>query len=102
MVVSIRSRVCGSGGLMSRGWASLRVCLTVAGLSMAAPVHAQIGSGALTGQVADQGGAPVPGAAVTTTAVATGASRTAFTTADGLYVVTGLAPGLYRVRVELA
>jgi hypothetical protein len=84
-----------SGG----GWA--RACLILACTLLAASAHAQIGAGALTGRVIDQAGTPVPGAAVTLTAIATGASRTAVTSEDGDYVVTGLASGRYRVRVEL-
>ena len=62
---------------------------------------AQVGSAALAGSVADQAGAAVRGATVTIVAVATNRSRTAVTGADGGYVFTGLAPGEYRVRVEL-
>ena len=74
----------------------------VLGLVLAASrVAAQIGSGAVTGTVEDQAGAGVPGATVTVIAVATNRSRTAATDRDGRYVFTGLAPGEYRVRVEL-
>ena len=63
---------------------------------------AQIGSGALAGSVADQAGTAVPGATVTIVAVATNRTRTTVTNADGGYVFAGLAPGEYRVRVEIA
>jgi hypothetical protein len=69
---------------------------------VAASTSAQIGAGAVAGHVVDQAGAPVPGATVTMTAVATGAARTTFTSTEGTYVVAGLSPGPYRVRVELA
>src|SRR3982074_338550 len=69
--------------------------LIVVGLG--SPVHAQIGAGALAGQVVDQAGAAVPGAAVTVTAVGTNLSRTTVTDREGGYVVTSLAPGAYRV-----
>ena len=69
-------------------------------VARAVPVSAQVGGGAITGQVHDQGGASVAGATVVVTAVATGATRLFATTTDGQYAVTGLAPGLYRVRVE--
>ena len=62
------------------------------------PVAAQIGAGAVTGDVVDQAGASVPGATVTVTAVATNASRTVVTDADGAYSVPSLTPGLYRIQ----
>ena len=80
-----------------------RACLwLVASASMASPVGAQIGSGALAGIVVDQAGAAVPGVTVTVTAVATAVSRTTVTSQKGDYVVPGLAPGTYRIRVELS
>lgn len=70
------------------------------GLAVAAPVYAQVGAGALTGDISDQAGAAVPGATVTVTASATNLSRLAITDADGRYVVQGLAPGPYRVATR--
>ena len=69
---------------------------------MASPAAAQIGAAALAGDVVDQAGAAVPGATVTVIAVGTNLSRTAVTGQDGGYSVQGLAPGAYRVRVELS
>ena len=92
----------------------LRVCSWVLiGLAFASPVRAstparterapaQIGAGALTGSVVDQAGAAVPGATVTVIAVGTNRSRTVVTDERGSYAVPGLAPGAYRVRVELS
>ncbi|MBI3400821.1 MAG: TonB-dependent receptor [Acidobacteria bacterium] len=68
----------------------------------AAEASAQIGSGQVTGVVRDPSGAAVPGASVSVTAVATNLTRVAVSTADGIYAVPGLAPGEYRVAVELA
>jgi hypothetical protein len=65
------------------------------------PAVAQIGRGALAGDVSDQAGSPVPGVSVSITFTATGAAREATTDAAGSYVVHGLTPGVYRVRVEL-
>ena len=53
----------------------------------------QVGSSAVTGVVRDPAGAAVAGAAVVLTAVETGATRTAVTTADGVFTAAGLAPG---------
>ncbi len=63
---------------------------------------AQIAAGQIAGIVRDQAGAPVPGAAITLTETATNRTRSTVSTADGVYVLPGLAPGTYRVDVALA
>jgi hypothetical protein len=70
-------------------------------LAMPLQGAAQIGSGALAGRVVDQVGTPVPGATVSAVAVGTNSTRTAVTDDTGGYVIQGLAPGAYRVEVEL-
>ena len=89
---------------MLGGRCRARACLwlLLASVWIASPVGAQIGAGALAGHVVDQAGAAVPGATVTVTAVGTSLSRTVVTSQTGGYVVPGLAPGSYRVRVELS
>jgi len=67
-----------------------------------APASAQVAAGTMAGQVVDGNAAPVPGASVTVIAAATNRARTVFTGDDGRFVAAGLAPGAYRVRVELA
>ena len=79
--------------------AALMAALTV---SLAAPGWAQVGSGALTGVVADSSGAALPAASVTARAVATGLVRGTVTSVAGNYVVQGLAPGAYEVQITLA
>ena len=82
--------------------ASCRWLWLIIAVAIASPAEAQIGAGALAGTVRDQTGGALPGATVTVLDVRTNRSRTAVTTPDGGYVVEGLAPGLYRVRVELS
>ena len=54
----------------------------------------------LAGRARDASGGVVPGAAVTVRSLATDASVTTVTQADGLYVIPALAPGRYRVEVR--
>jgi hypothetical protein len=82
------------------GWSVVTRLVVVLWLVSAAAVAAQIGGGAVAGTVVDQAGALVPGAAVTITAVATNLSRTAVTGEEGTYVLSGLAPGVYRLLAE--
>jgi hypothetical protein len=64
-------------------------------------VFAQVGGGGLAGRLVDQADAALPGAIITATAVGTNVSRTTTSGEQGTYVFAGLAPGVYRVRVEL-
>ena len=68
----------------------------------AAPLFAQVAAGEITGVVTDQAGAAVPGATVTVTNVATNQPRVVTSTGEGVYTAPSLAPGDYRVDVELA
>jgi hypothetical protein len=56
------------------------------------------GTGALTGTVADPGGAAVPNVTVTVTNTGSGQERTVTTAGDGSYKVGLLPPGAYQVR----
>lgn len=79
------------------------LCLWAAGvLGGAVAAGAQVGAGALTGLVSDESGGAVAGATVTVTALATNRLSVATSSTDGGYLVTGLAPGTYGVRVERA
>lgn len=60
--------------------------------------HAQTASGSLRGQVTDPSGAAVGTATVVVT-TPNGAALTATTNRDGVFEVTGLAPGMYGVKV---
>jgi len=80
----------------------LALCLAAACLAaLARPAHAQVAAGEMTGLVKDQAGASVPGATVTVTEVNTNRQRVVTSSALGGYTVPSLAPGDYRVDVEL-
>ncbi len=78
------------------------MAVVVALMTTSRPFAAQVGSGGLIGVVRDQAGAMVPGASVTVTAVGTRAIRETVSTGGGLYAVPGLAPGEYRIDVNLS
>ena len=80
--------------------------LAVAGFvaNISVPVaQAQTGTtGALSGTIADSTGAVVPGAKVIVTDVATDASQTVITNAEGRYSVGLLKPGKYKISASAA
>jgi hypothetical protein len=83
---------------------SLSICLVVAsacGIG-ASPASAQTAAGEITGIVHDQAGAAVPGATITVTETRTNLQRVVVSTRDGVYSAVSLAPGEYRLDVELA
>ncbi|HEY3129019.1 MAG TPA: TonB-dependent receptor, partial [Acidobacteriota bacterium] len=81
---------------------SLRIIFPIFLLfSITAVVHAQF-KGGIEGTVTDPTGAVVPGATVTVTNTETGKTQETLTSDEGFYRVTGLAPGRYRVSVELS
>lgn len=83
-----------------RVWAVAWV-LACWGLSDGPDLRAQVGSGALTGTVADQSRAAVPDAAITVVGSSTGQSRVAVSGLDGGYLVSSLIPGEFDVRIEV-
>jgi hypothetical protein len=72
------------------------LCLAVTG-SLFAQATASI-----SGRVVDQDGAVLPGATVSVTNTATGATRDTVTNGEGLYSVPALTPGTYNVKAALA
>ncbi len=76
---------------------------SIALLSMllAAALPAQVQSGRIVGTVLDPNGAVVPAAQVAITATATNQTTSIQTNDSGSYVVTGLNPGMYSVRVTM-
>jgi hypothetical protein len=86
--------------LRARAYALL---LTAVLFCVSVPTYlaAQAGSGTLSGTVVDEQGAAVPGANVTATELATGATRTAASNAEGVFRLAGLPAGRYTVDVNL-
>src|SRR5687768_10429654 len=91
---------CAGGIRMPVARLSLLVCACV--VLVGGRTGGQVGVGQITGIVSDVSGAAVPGATVVATHVDTSATRQTVTTGAGVYAVVGLAPGAYRVDVELS
>jgi hypothetical protein len=73
--------------------------LSAAALLACAPAYAQLSTSTIKGQIT-QGGAPAGAATqIVATNRATGYTYRTTTTADGSYVLTGLAPGVYEIQV---
>jgi len=83
-------------------WRAVPVVIVAWLAAAAAPARAQVAAGEMTGLVKDQAGAAVPGATVTVTDVNTNRQHIVTSSAQGMYTVPSLAPGDYRVDVELA
>src|SRR5580765_2133128 len=58
-------------------------------------------NGAISGKIADPQGSVVPNATVTITNIGTNSATTVTTSDDGVYKVTNLAPGTYRVETSV-
>jgi hypothetical protein len=80
------------------GWCLAWLCLG----GTAASAWAQAGAGEITGLVTDQQGAVLSGATVTVTGIQTNLQRVTVSTIDGVYTVPSLAPGEYRLVIELS
>ncbi|MDQ2950552.1 MAG: TonB-dependent receptor, partial [Acidobacteriota bacterium] len=68
-------------------------------LLLCVTAHAQFHAG-IQGTVTDANGALIPEAAITLTSNETNISHTAKTTGSGVFTISGLAPGTYKVSVE--
>ncbi len=73
----------------------------LAAVLTAAPAHAQISQGRLTGTVTDAQGAVLPGATVTATSPALIGPRTTVSEADGKFLFPALPTGIYKVTFDL-
>lgn len=77
----------------------LLLCLLIIGASLSA-TKAQSINGTISGNILDNQGAAIPGAAVVVTNTETGAARNAETNDQGRFTVSGLPIGVYNVRIE--
>jgi len=75
----------------------LMLCAACVLMSVSALAQSQATTGNIEGRVLDPAGAAVPGTSVTATNRDTGFERSATSDDDGLYRLTFLPPGLYRV-----
>src|SRR5262245_50798312 len=78
------------------------VCFISAVIFIAAPVHAQLGPGTISGTIFDQTGAVLPGPSVTATNTGTGFARSTVASETGDYRLAGLQPGTYDLTVEFS
>ncbi len=87
----------------SATWLSVTVIVVaIVTLGLSSPVYGQAGTAALAGTVRDAQGAVVPGATLTVTLPATGATRSGTSNREGAFNFPGLPPGMYIVRAELS
>jgi hypothetical protein len=70
-------------------------------LTATVDLSAQAGTATLSGTIVDEQGAAIPGANVTVTELATGATRIAASSAEGVFRLAGLPAGRYSVDVAL-
>ena len=98
-VSKLRQTIAGKGRNLQR---LLVISVTLALFILAAPVGAfcQINTATLSGSVKDSADAAIPGASVVILQVATGTSRTVAANDSGLYHVSLLQPGDYKVTVS--
>src|SRR5215813_4174997 len=67
----------------------------------ASSLRAQVAAGDITGVIRDQAGTAVPGVRIAVTDAATNRQRIVTSSRDGVYAAPSLAPGTYRIDVEL-
>src|SRR4051812_31477407 len=84
----------------SRVWS---IAVLVLGWAMigGATLRAQVGHATLTATIVDAQGGALPGASITVTEQATGASRTITTDKDGVFRVSALPPGRYTLEIAM-
>ena len=73
------------------------LCLALFGFSVSAQTA---NTGSITGVVKDEKGGAIPGATVKVINIGTNVERSAVTSGDGVYEISQLVPGAYRLEVE--
>jgi len=76
------------------------LCRFILMLGLSLPCVGQIETATLSGRVSSETGDPIRNAVVTATQVVSNVSTVSKTNAQGVYLLTGLSSGLYRVTVE--
>ncbi|HLM98820.1 MAG TPA: carboxypeptidase-like regulatory domain-containing protein [Bryobacteraceae bacterium] len=94
----MRNRIRNLSKASTLGW--LAVAAAFVALAVPLPANAQITRGTISGLVVDSTGAVVPGAKVTLIETETNVRTTAQTEPDGLFLIAGVLPGSYTLRVE--
>lgn len=74
--------------------------LTLLLCTLSLPCRAQIESATLSGRVTTESGEPIRNALVTATQIISTTSTSTHTNAQGVYLLTGLTSGIYRVSVQ--
>ena len=105
MNLELRSEPARSGGSLERlGWSLktllCRILLALCLGLFCLPLLAQNPSATITGWISDPTGAAVPGATVTVTGVGTGLTLKTETNTAGIYWISGLVAGPYRVDIS--
>ncbi len=77
-------------------------CLIAASLLVNATIFAQTTQATLEGTVTDEQGVGLPGAEVSVKNLDTGYTLSSMTRSDGSYVLSGIQPGVYEIKVTLS
>jgi Carboxypeptidase regulatory-like domain len=80
----------------------IALTLLIGVLALPSPLSSQLESGQISGSVSDPSGALVPGATITVRNLGTNATRVEHSSAQGTYVIPGLPPASYEVKVDSA
>lgn len=76
-------------------------CLVLSCVSAGMAAGQAVDSQQISGTITDPSGASVPGATVTVTNTATGATRTAKSNGDGVYDVLNIPVGTYNITIDM-